>query len=310
MRIVDKKNFFENLPPASSNYLAMYSSLWRGITLDSQLMCLPIDDHIVHRGDGVFEALRVCSGKIYLLHPHLNRLQKSASGISLQIRESAEYITKVCKDLIEITNCENGILRMYVSRGPGSFSANPYESVGSQLYIVLTEYAPPSEEKFQKGVTAISSQILFKEPPFSSIKSCNYLQNVLMKKESVDEGIDYSIAITKEGFIAEGPTENIFLISQENQIVAPRRDYTLAGTTLQRVMELSEELKLSGELQGCSFDDIQVDDIYAAKEVLMVGTTTEVLPVREFNRIPLAKEWPLGKKLRNLLNIDMKTQIG
>ena len=71
--------------PYHSNYFAMYSSLYGGVVTDPLLMTLPIDDHMVHRGDGVFEAFKSVGGNIYNLGGHLERLVTSARGLSLQL---------------------------------------------------------------------------------------------------------------------------------------------------------------------------------------------------------------------------------
>jgi len=50
-----------------------------------------------------------------------------------------------------------------------------------------------------------------KQSWFPQVKSCNYLPNVLMKKESVDRKLDFTVSFTDEGFLAESATENIFI---------------------------------------------------------------------------------------------------
>ena len=63
----------------ASGYKAMYSSWIGGIITDPALMIVPVDDHIVHRGDGIFEAIKFVNRKIYGLDRHLQRLQRSSS---------------------------------------------------------------------------------------------------------------------------------------------------------------------------------------------------------------------------------------
>ena len=60
--------------PYQNTYFAMYSSVYGGVVTDPRLMLLPIDDHMVHRGDGVFEAFKAIDGNIYNLNAHLDRL--------------------------------------------------------------------------------------------------------------------------------------------------------------------------------------------------------------------------------------------
>jgi 4-amino-4-deoxychorismate lyase len=62
-------------------YWAFYSSQLGGIVTDPALMVLPFDDHIVHRGHGVFDTAAIVDGKIYDLEAHLDRFVRSA-GLS------------------------------------------------------------------------------------------------------------------------------------------------------------------------------------------------------------------------------------
>src|SRR5436190_20061707 len=60
------------------NYVAFYSSQLGGVVTDPALMVLPFDDHMVHRGHGVFDTAAVVAGKIYDLEAHLDRFFRSA----------------------------------------------------------------------------------------------------------------------------------------------------------------------------------------------------------------------------------------
>src|ERR1035437_7237347 len=68
--------------PWQAGYYAMYSSGFGGIVTDPLLMLLPMDDHLVHRGDGIFEAFKVVDGALYNFQVHLDRLHDSARGLA------------------------------------------------------------------------------------------------------------------------------------------------------------------------------------------------------------------------------------
>ncbi|KAE9448878.1 hypothetical protein C3L33_19196, partial [Rhododendron williamsianum] len=55
-------------------YLAMYSSIYGGITVDPAAMVIPMDDHMVHRGHGVFDTAAIMDGHLYELDQHLDRI--------------------------------------------------------------------------------------------------------------------------------------------------------------------------------------------------------------------------------------------
>jgi branched-chain amino acid aminotransferase len=177
---------------------------------------------------------------------------------------------------------------MFVSRGPGSFSVSPNDTVGTQLYVVVTDLHTPNLALYQKGVQVILSKTPQKPYPFAQIKSCNYLPNVLMKRESLAAGADFAVGVTGEGFLAEGPTENFFFIDSEQNFVYPNFDYTLAGTTLIRVAELAKTLVSDGMLKSVVSKNLTMADLRQAREGAMVGTTLGVLPIRDFAGV----QWP------------------
>ncbi|NCN26750.1 peptidase [bacterium] len=288
-------------------YKAMYSSLWRAITLDPNAMLIPIDDHLVHRGDGVFEAFRSYNEVVYDMNAHLERLEKSAAGIELPLPMTRDEIRQICLDLGKASQCANATFRLYVSRGPGGFTTNPYESIGSQLYIVVTETKPYPEALYQRGVSVGISQFKTKEAPFCHIKNCNYLINVLMKKEAVDRKLDYTVSLDPKGFIAESSTENIALLNQKNELIAPTFDFKLRGTTLLRCFDLANSNKEQLGVTAVRQDDLSIDDFKNAKEVMMIGTTMGVMPVSTFDGLTLKppSSESFSIKMREILKQDI-----
>lgn len=294
--------------PAQKTYLAMYSTWWGGIVKDPSLMVVPIDDHLVHRGDGVFEAIKVIDGKAFLLQEHLERLAASATQLGISLPMSLDEIKEVIITTTLAAGVKNVILRLYVSRGPGGFTTNPYDSIAAQMYLVVTSFAAVPEEKYVNGVKAGRSQIPPKESWFAKIKSCNYLPNVMMKKESVDRKIDFTIGIDPKGFLTEGSTENIVLVDKNRNLVRPKLHQILKGTTMMRTFALAEALVQDGTLAGIQERDISEDDVRTALEVMMIGTTLDVLPVSEYEgqKIGTGKQGEISARLLTLLREDIK----
>lgn len=293
---------------AQKTYLAMYSTWLGGITKEPGLMTVPIDDHLVHRGDGVFEAIKVVDGKAFLLQEHLERLELSAGKIGLKLPMPLDEMSEVIFRTVQVAGTKNAVLRLYISRGPGGFTTNPYECLASQMYLVVTAYTPYSEERYINGVKVGRSQIPPKDPWFATIKTCNYLQNVLMKKESVDRKLDFTIGVDPQGYLTESSTENIVMIDKNRTLVRPKLRQILKGTTMMRSFELAESLLAAGALTGIQEKDLTEMDLYEAQEVMMIGTTLDVLPVTEYEgkKIGTGKQGPVSAQLLQLLREDMK----
>ena len=274
----DCQRLAENLvKPYHQNYLAMYSSVLGGVVTDPFLMTIPVDDHMVHRGDGIFEAFKCVNGNIYNLTAHLERLERSARAVYLTLPASLEHITNLVIGTIRIAGTRDCLIRLFVSRGPGGFTTNPYECPSSQIYIVACNPSVYPEEQSTEGVFIKSSSIPVKKSYFATIKSCNYLPNVLMKKEAVDAGVQYTVSIDENGFLGEGSTENIGLVTVDRTLKFPRFARILKGTTVTRVAELAESLVVNGKLEQVVFEDITLNEAYSGAEILLFGTTFDIL---------------------------------
>nr|BFD59406.1 aminotransferase class IV [Bdellovibrio sp. CKG001] len=303
-----QKHLLQRQYAAQGTYLAMYSSWLGGIVKDPGLMMVPVDDHLVHRGDGVFEAIKVVDGQVFLLQEHLERLESSAGQIGLSLPHSLPEMKEIILQTTKVSGARFAVLRLYISRGPGYFTTNPYDSISSQMYLIVTSFTPFSDEKYLKGVKVGRSHIAPKDPWMARIKTCNYLPNVLMKKESVDRKIDFTIGVDGQGFITEGSTENIVLIDKDKNLLRPKLRQILKGTTMMRTFELAESLVGEGVLNSIQEKDLSEQDLLSAAEAMMIGTTLDVLPVVEYEgqKIGSGQQGPAAFRLLQLLREDMK----
>ncbi len=289
-----------HIRPHQKSYFSFFSTYDNQTTTDPKQMVVPIDDHGFHRGDGVFEACKWIGNKIWLLDAHLARLEKSCEKIKISLPLSISDIKMKIQELVSVASAERGLIRIFVTRGPGSFGISPYESTASQVYIITTELKDWPLEKVQKGVAIRKSDIPPKKGLFAQVKSLNYLPNVLMKKEALDSGFDFSFGVGEQNEVLESSTENLSFI-KGNQIVSPLFDSTLRGTSLIRLTELLP--KDSG--MKWQQRDFTYEELLQADEVFLVGTTIDVLPV---TRIGDESKTETKKTmwLRSLIQADQK----
>ncbi|CAO0822719.1 hypothetical protein DFAR_3260001 [Desulfarculales bacterium] len=113
--------------PWAGDYLAMYSTWLGGIVTEPWLMQVPIDDHMVHRGDGIFEMAKCMAGRIYQLDRHLVRLAGSAQAIQLELPADLGALKRLVVAVTKVAGLPELAVRIYVSRGPGGFTTNPFE---------------------------------------------------------------------------------------------------------------------------------------------------------------------------------------
>jgi branched-chain amino acid aminotransferase len=293
--------------PYFSKYLAVYSSWYGGVITDPALMMLPLDDHMVHRGDGVFEVFKCTGWNIYALDRHLARMKLSMASSFLNAPFDDERLIGIILDTVRAGNRGTCLVRLFISRGPGSFSADPYETIGSQLYVIVMAYEPADPQQYEKGVRLVTTRIPIKTNYFANMKNCNYLPNVLMKKDAVDRNADYSVSLDERGFLAEGPTENIGIISKKGEFLVPRFSRTLRGITVTRAMELAGQLT-GAQLTSVCETDITPEQACDAAEIMIFGTSIDVVPVVEYDgkRIGDGKPGPVFRRLRELMVGDVR----
>ncbi len=288
--------------PGVGEVMAFYDHRVGVIGTDPRLMLLPLDDHMVHRGDGVFETMKFVEHKLYQLDPHVDRLMFSAKSIFLEPPCPWEDMKTMIVDVARAATADQGMVRILLGRGPGGFGIDPRECPKAGLYIVAYALHPRPESAYEKGVTASRCSMPAKRGLMAKIKSVNYLPNVLMKREAVQSGCDYSLCFDDDGFLAEGAVENVCLVDAQGRLVVPELNNALTGTTLMRALDaVKDEMPVI-------FRQVTEDDVYLAREVILLGTTIDALSVVRFNKKPIhdVRPGPVSKKMRQFLIQDLR----
>lgn len=285
-------------------YPAMYSSVYGGIILDPEMMVIPIDDHMVHRGHGVFDTAMLLNGHLYELDAHLDRFLVSASKARISSPFPRSTLRSILVQLTAASQCRKGSLRYWLSAGPGDFLLSPAGCPTAAFYAVVIDddYAQQKE-----GVKVITSTIPMKSPFFATMKNVNYLPNVLAVMEAEEKGAFASIWIDDEAFIAEGPNVNVAFISKEKELLLPAFDKILGGCTAKRLLALAPKLVEQGLLKSVSTANLTVEQAKDATEMMYVGSGLPILPIIMWDDQPIG-EGNVGEltlALSNLLWDDM-----
>lgn len=305
--VVDREEWLNRLPELDRKLYAMYSSVTDCIVTDQSVMTVPVDDHIVHRGDGVFESFKCLNGSIYNLKDHLARLQRSCDAVGLSLPVSMDDMAEIVVQTTRAGGHKNALIRLLVSRGQGTMGVNPYACLRSELYIVIYEFTKICIKKIPESVSVAISKIPIKPGIFAQVKTCNYLPNVLMKKEAIDLGVDFTVTLDEQQNLGEGATENIGIVTPDKELFMPPADRVLAGTTAKRAMDLAKQLIDEGLLKSAEFRPISMDMVQAAAEIHIYGTTPNITPVKLFDgkTVGNGNPGPIALRLFDLLKEEM-----
>jgi branched-chain amino acid aminotransferase len=305
MRVAESKEYLDALidaiRPGAEKVLAFYDHRVGLIGTDARYMLMPWDDHLVHRGDGVFETMKYVGRRIYQIEPHIRRLKLSCQALYLEPPCAWDEIREAVIEVARAGNEPDGNVRVLVGRGPGGFGLDPYECPVPSLYVVAYRMHKKPESVLAKGVTAFRTTVPAKQSWMATVKTTNYLPNVLMKREAVSRGMDFPLCFDDKNFLAEGATENVAMVDQAGRLVIPEFTNALAGTTLMRAVDL-----IKGEVE-ILFKGISEDEIYGAREVMMIGTGFDCVGVVRYNGKPIhdARPGPVSARIRALLQADL-----
>ncbi|KAF5033545.1 D-alanine aminotransferase [anaerobic digester metagenome] len=288
--------------PGEENFLAFYDHRLGAVFTNPRLMLIPLDDHLVHRGDGVFEAMRFEDGAIYQLDEHVGRLMRSAAAIDLPCPVGPEALADLVRQVCVVSAAAEGNVLVFLGRGPGGFTLDTRECPEPSLYVVVKRFPRKAESFWENGVSAVRTRIPAKQGWMSQIKSVNYLPNVLMKKDAIDQGADYPLCFDDEGFLAEGSTENAVLVDRDGVFVVPELRNALMGTTLKRAMNLA------AGFVPVATRPVPEDELYGCREIILLGTSIDAVSVVRYNGRIVAdgRPGPVSRRLRELLVADRK----
>ncbi len=289
-------------------FWAFYSSQLGGIVTDPALMVIPFDDHMVHRGHGIFDTAALVEGKIYDLEAHLDRFVRSARTAKILLPARDEM-----RDIIVRTTAasgrRDGSIRYWASAGPGSLGLTPAAGAEPGFFVMIFAGLTYPESWYSQGLRLMTTTYPIKPPLYAVTKSTNYLPNVLMQMEAQEQGLDNGVFVDGAGNVGESSNMNVAFVTADGVFRHPRFDHILSGCTSLRLLELAPLLKSRGLIEDVQVCDIPVAEARRAREMMLIGSSVKVAPVVEWDRRPIGdgRPGPVARALRELLEQDMRT---
>jgi len=262
-------------------------------------------DSAVQGGDAVWEGLRVYKGRIFKLHEHLDRLDRSARALSFAEIPPREKIIDEIKRTLAANKMRDGAhIRLTLTRGIKITSGmDPRLNQSGPTLIVLAEHKPPVYAK--TGLSLITSKIRRPPPDVldARIHHANLLNSILAKIEANNAGADDALMLDTRGFVAETNATHVFIVrnSDESQpsgdLATGRVVACPEGITRATVIEICSSEKIR-----CLETDLSLVDVYGAHEMLCTGTMGELAGVIKVDdrQIGDGRIGPMTKRLSDL----------
>ena len=263
--------------------------------VDSDEAKVSVYDHGLLYGDGIFEDIRLYDSCIFKLEEHLERLEYSAKAIMLNLpwtrKEIADAVCETCR----ANDLTDGYIRLVVTRGVGSLGLSIKNCDQPQLIIIADTIQLYPQEFYENGLKIITVPTrrcnAAALPP--TVKSLNYLNNILAKIEAQHLGYHEAIMLNDQGYVAECTGDNIFVVHKGELITPASSAGALKGITRSTALSIADDL-------GMTWREATLTryDIWVADELFLTGTAAEIIPIVEVDARPIGcgKPGPITAK--------------
>ncbi len=247
-----------------------------GRLMDAADAKISVFDHGLLYGDGIFEGIRFYNGRVFKLTEHLERLWHSARAILLTIPLSRAELEKAVLETIAANGLRDGYVRLMVTRGFGNLGLSPFNCKVASIIIIADTIELYPEEMYQKGLDVITCATRRISPAALdvSIKSLNYLNNVLAKIEALHANAGEGLMLNEQGYVAECTGDNVFVVTRGQLRTPPVSAGALRGITRSVVFDLARDAGVPVAEQMMTRYDI-----ITADECFLTGTAAEIIPV-------------------------------
>jgi branched-chain amino acid aminotransferase len=247
-----------------------------GKFVDESEAKVSVFDHGLLYGDGVFEGIRLYDGNIFRLEEHLERLEYSAKALLLSLPLNRKELTEAVSETCRINQLTDAYIRLVVTRGVGDLGLAPWLCPKPTIFIIASRISLYPQEFYDKGLAIVTVPTRRIGPAAlpPTIKSLNYLNNILGKIEAKQFGALEAIMLNEQGYVAECTADNVFIVHKGAILTPSASQGALVGITRGVVLDIGNEL-------GIPTREVNLTryDIWCADECFLTGTGAEVIPV-------------------------------
>lgn len=248
---------------------------------------ISIEDRGFQFADGVYEVVAIINGCAVDFGPHLDRLERSMAELRFPNPPARSALAINSREIVRRNRVRNGILYIQINRGHAPRNHPfPGSDVGCSVVMTARSGLGPSAEQRNAGVslTVQKDQRWLRR----DIKSVGLLANVLTKQAAKEAKAFEALLVNPDGTITEASAANVWIVNKDGALITrPLGPEILGGITRERIMTIAHEAGLSVKEEVFT-----LDDVLAAKEVFLTGTTTFVLPVVQIDEAIIANGHP------------------
>jgi branched-chain amino acid aminotransferase len=233
-------------------------------------------DHGLLYGDGVFEGIRLYAGNVFRLEEHLERLEYSAKAILLTLPMTRAELRDATCETCRVNGLRDAYIRLVVTRGPGDLGLAPWSCPKPTVFIIAGKISIYPQEYYDNGLAIVTVPTRRIGPAAlpPTVKSLNYLNNILGKIEARQAGALEAIMLNDQGHVAECTADNVFIVHKGELLTPSASHGALKGVTRGAILDIAGELGLPAREAA-----LTRYDLWCADECFLTGTGAEVIPV-------------------------------
>lgn len=259
--------------------------------------------HALHYGTSVFEGIRAYETKdgtkILRLKEHIDRLFNSAKIYWMDVPYTKQEVMDACCKIMTSNGLKYGYLRPLVFVGNVGLGVMPKKDTVDVMIGAMPWGAYLGEEGLKNGIDVCVSSWNRLAPntiPTGAKAGGNYLSSLLIAREAHRNGFAEGIALSTEGYIAEGSGENVFIVRDGIIYTSPVTSSILPGITRDSIITMARDMGIEVREER-----LPREALYLADEVFFSGTAAEITPIRSVDRMTVGCgcRGPITEKLQN-----------
>lgn len=248
---------------------------------DAGTPVLPVTDHGLTVGDGIFETIKVVEGRPFALTRHLERLDHSAAGLGLALVDRDRLREGIDAVLAEEAPTF-GRLRITVTAGPG-----PMGSARGDAGPTVVVVAVPMEPQPPTTTVVTVPWTRNERSAVAGLKTTSYAENVVALARAAEHGGSEALFANTRGDLCEGTGSNVFYVVDGEVRTPTLASGCLAGVTRALAIEWFDVREV----------DAPLSVLETADEVFLTSTTRDVQAVARVDGRDLPAPGPVTHEL-------------
>ena len=247
-----------------------------------------VEDRGFQFGDGVYEVIRVYSGRLFRPREHLRRLVQSLEGLEIPLPEPVEKIEEVCRRVAD--GLREAQVYLQVTRG----AAPRMHAFPMEIRPTFVAYAREARRFPDEKAFALKT-LLDDRWGRCHLKTICLLANILGRQKAVEAGCDEGLFVREDGTVTEGTSSNAFFVVGGRLLTHPANNRILNGVTREAVLQVARSEKVPVEERPMS-----LKEALAADEAFTTGTLTEIMTAASIDgkAVGAGRAGPVALRLR------------